>query len=147
MREHPLERFIPEAMSGCWLWTGPLHESGHGNLSKKWGHRQAHRLFFEHFSGPIPPGALICHKCDVPSCVNPDHLYAGDHKSNAVDVVVRKRRVWVSWNKQEVTHMGKTMCLSEWQEYLKVPVYQRLHRGWSIEEALTRPNRFAKRSR
>lgn len=41
--------------------------------------------------GPIPAGAFLCHHCDVRNCVNPDHLYIGDHQSNMADMRARHR--------------------------------------------------------
>ena len=81
------EKYVVEANSGCWLWTGSvrsgrddrpiLHINGKPVL--------AYRYAFERFVGPIPEGRMICHKCNVPTCVNPDHVYAGTAKDNMRD--------------------------------------------------------------
>lgn len=72
-----LERYIPEPMSGCWLWTGALSR-GYGRINRV----MAHRIFFEHYHGPVPSGLEINHKCRVKCCVNPDHLEAVTHSEN-----------------------------------------------------------------
>lgn len=76
--------------AGCWLWTGALTKFGYGSLGVM-GRRglKAHRVSFSAFHGPIPEGMCICHTCDVRSCVNPNHLYAGTMQDNIND---RERR-------------------------------------------------------
>lgn len=84
------ERFyIPEPNSGCWLWTGTLHPDGNYGIK---GMYKAHKLFYEMMFGPVPDGLCVCHTCDVPCCVNPDHLWLGTHLENMRDKA-RKGRV------------------------------------------------------
>src|SRR5580700_10130404 len=88
--EHILLRSIPVPESGCWLWEGYLTE-GYGRLDlggQKW---LAHRLSYRIFCGEIPAGMLVLHKCDVPCCVNPAHLYVGTDADNTRDKVLRGR--------------------------------------------------------
>ena len=79
-----------ESMSGCWLWTASLDCQGYGyfffNKTEK-----AHRVSYKLYNGPIPEGLSVCHKCDVPSCVNPDHLWLGTHKDNERDKIAKGR--------------------------------------------------------
>ena len=69
-------RHIPEPMSGCWLWTAGLNASGYGqmNTMKRESSALAHRIAYEHFISPIPPGLDIDHRCRVRCCVNPQHM-------------------------------------------------------------------------
>jgi hypothetical protein len=60
--------------SGCWLWSAAKRIGGYGVTSWNNRSRAAHRLAWEAMVGPIPSGMLIHHKCNNPSCVNPEHL-------------------------------------------------------------------------
>lgn len=77
----------------CWIWTGRCDPDGYGviKLSRTKTTVRAHRYAFELFNGPIDFDVVVCHTCDRPSCVNPAHLYAGTHKTNAADKVARGR--------------------------------------------------------
>ena len=55
----------------CWIWTLRRNGHGYGLAEPK---RLAHRLYYEHYVGPIPKGLTIDHLCRVRNCVNPDHM-------------------------------------------------------------------------
>ena len=82
---------IPEPNTGCWLWTGSVNTHGYGRVGNTRRERGAHRLAYAAFVGPIPSGALVLHRCDVPLCVNPEHLWLGDLRENAIDMVKKGR--------------------------------------------------------
>jgi hypothetical protein len=84
--------YIPEPNSGCWLWLGSAYPDHPGKpLRPKmfFGDRRvyAHRFSYERFKGPIPAGLQVCHRCNTPMCVNPEHLYAGTAKENIGDAI------------------------------------------------------------
>lgn len=85
--EEDLENFwkFVRKTDSCWLWTGRKNKSGYGYLQTNGVQYPAHRLSFQIHHGEILKGMCICHKCDVPVCVNPDHLWMGTHAENAHD--------------------------------------------------------------
>jgi hypothetical protein len=84
-------RYLVEPNSYCWLWLSTIHDSGYGLLWRNGKHVRAHRVSYEHFVGPIPEGLHVCHRCDVPCCVNPDHLFLGTHCDNMRDMASKAR--------------------------------------------------------
>ncbi len=79
--------------TGCWLWTGCKFSNGYGRIRLS-GTETAvvHRLAWEATNGAIPGGLLVCHKCDVRHCCNPDHLFLGTDADNVKDCVKKGRR-------------------------------------------------------
>ena len=71
--------------NGCWLWERYLTKAGYGQLKFERKTILAHRLSWEIKYGEIPENLCICHKCDVRSCVNPEHLFIGTHVDNMKD--------------------------------------------------------------
>lgn len=86
-----LSRYKIDA-NGCWIYTGQKGTWGYGVVAVgqyRDGNRRryvAHRYFYEQLVGPIPDGLILCHKCDVPACVNPDHMHVGTQKDNIQDM-------------------------------------------------------------
>lgn len=92
-------KYIPEPNSGCWLWTAGVGIGGYGRLWCGAGlTRYAHRFSYELAFGPVPSGMFVCHRCDTPACVNPDHLFLGTHRDNMRDMQ-QKGRVQNAWTR------------------------------------------------
>lgn len=94
----PKERFEQKVMrdpnSGCWLWEGNVNNTGYGTFNPvgRGGKTlKAHRFSYATYRTEIPPGLCVLHKCDVPSCVNPDHLFLGTHTENMRDMAAKGR--------------------------------------------------------
>lgn len=75
----------------CWLWTGFIDELGYGRISSNRKDYKAHRLSYQTFIGPIPPGMCVLHRCDVRNCANPEHLFLGSQLDNIKDMVAKNR--------------------------------------------------------
>jgi len=79
----------------CWIWTKSCSGDpgvGYGQVGYAGRRWSAHRLMYTLAKGPIPPGMVVCHSCDVSTCINPDHLWLGTHRDNMADRV-RKRKL------------------------------------------------------
>ncbi len=94
MSDMPIEeRFWSKVdkTGSCWLWTGCKHPQGYGRIGVSKKVKYAHRISWELHNGTIPEGAHVLHKCDVPCCVNPDHLFLGTHRDNMQDKIAKGR--------------------------------------------------------
>ena len=84
----------------CWLWTGAKWQDktkrrlGYGKAYSCGKIRKAHRVSWEISNGNIPDGLCVLHKCDVPLCVNPEHLFLGTVVDNVKDMVSKNRNRW-----------------------------------------------------
>lgn len=93
-KDGPVPRYQPE-LGPCWLWTGATDEYGYGRFrpdpKKKSKWKKAHRYSYELKYGAVTAGKLVCHHCDNPPCINPDHLFTGTHKDNHDDAISKGR--------------------------------------------------------
>jgi hypothetical protein len=78
----------------CWEWTAGKDWDGYGlfRLSNPRIQKRAHRFSYELAHGPIPKGIMVCHKCDNPGCVRPEHLFLGSAKDNNLDCIRKGRQ-------------------------------------------------------
>ena len=115
MTQHVRNNYVPVPEAGCWLWLGCWHRNGYGKLSNNSKNTiVVSRLFYEFHRGPIPEGMQVCHKCDTPACVNPDHLFLGTNRDNAIDRE-KKQRGRYGW------HIPPTFRRAKHKPYLSKP--------------------------
>lgn len=92
------EKYIPEPMSGCWIWTAAINSCGYGSFNVNGEICGAHNILFRELGGVIPQGFELDHKCRNRACVNPHHLEVVTHQINA------KRGL------MGILHKPKTIC-------------------------------------
>lgn len=85
LRDRFAERY-EVASNGCWLWSGTVSKMGYGVIAHDNRHLAAHRVAYTLHKGDIPAGLCVCHTCDTPRCVNPEHLFGGTHQDNMDDM-------------------------------------------------------------
>ena len=92
-------RLVETQANGCWLWQGSCQFKG-GQGAFMWDTAvgsqpiKAHRAAWVLFRSEIPAGSWVLHKCDVPHCVNPGHLYLGNARDNVRDRAARNLKSW-----------------------------------------------------
>lgn len=85
-----------EKTDGCWIWQGGKNKDGYGTITSSteygiYSSRLAHRISYWLTYGDYDTKLKVCHECDNPSCVNPNHLFLGTQKDNMVDMVNKNR--------------------------------------------------------
>lgn len=115
----------------CWIWRAPLVGGGYGqfvvtkaNLKK---YINAHRLSYIIYFEQIPYGMYVFHKCDNPSCVNPDHLFLGTQKDNRIDCIKKGRSI-------RKIRIGLAKVIYEKRKELGLSVTEKLFRKIEIQK-------------
>jgi hypothetical protein len=88
LQERFEEKYTPEPNSGCWLWTATIDEDGYGKMrigGRGTRHLRATHVALALVGRTVPAGMQALHTCDIPSCVNPDHLWIGTGADNMRD--------------------------------------------------------------
>jgi hypothetical protein len=95
---------VEKHSGGCWLWLGARDSHGYGRVRHFGATRLAHRVAWELTRGTPPVGMSLCHACDTPPCVNPEHLFLGTQADNIWDAAAKGRLVF------GVANITKTHC-------------------------------------
>lgn len=83
---------ITKTASGCWIWRGTITGRGYGSVKYGVKTHSTHRMAYSLINGTIPDGMQVCHKCDIPACINPEHLFLGTASDNQQDSVRKGRK-------------------------------------------------------
>ena len=89
--ERFMEKIKVDEDTGCWEWQSAKTTDGYGRIFCDSKATLAHRWSYQHHVGEIPKGMCVCHKCDNPGCVNPDHLFIGTAQDNVNDMTAKGR--------------------------------------------------------
>lgn len=89
-------KYVPDPNSGCWLWTAADTTDGYGVFSYQGKLIMAHRFSYLVHKGSLVEGMYVIHSCDVPCCVNPNHLRLGTPLENTIDKINKGRAKWSS---------------------------------------------------
>lgn len=90
-------KILINQITDCWEWTAGVNNLGYGMIRDEKRMRLAHRVSYEEHVGKIPPGMCVCHTCDNPSCINPQHLWLGTRKQNTQDMIDKQRHRIFGW--------------------------------------------------
>jgi hypothetical protein len=103
IEDHLSTNVVINEASGCWEWTSHKDRWGYGRFWALGKVRSAHRASYELHCGPIPDGMHVLHRCDNPTCINPEHLFLGTNAENVADKVAKGRQSRGSMNGAKLT--------------------------------------------
>jgi HNH endonuclease len=102
---------------GCWLWQGAPGRGGYGVIKvDSYASMYAHRFSYELANGPIPEGLDVLHRCDVPLCVNPSHLWLGTPVDNMTDMMKKGRCTYAKLTPDKVVEIRRLYATGDYPQ-------------------------------
>jgi len=123
LKQKLYSKIIIDEKTDCWNWQGGKNNIGYGLIRDGKRMRTTHRVSYELNNGQIPTNLVVCHKCDNPKCINPDHLWVGTRKDNTQDMMKKGRHKSnpdLNWKQK------RTVC-EHCNKDVAVNVYSRCH--------------------
>lgn len=140
IKERLLSNISVNLISGCWEWKGSKY-NGYGRTiigSRKDGTRRtisAHRLSYLIWNGEIPDGYDVCHKCDNPCCINPNHLFVGTRQENVDDRERKGRNIIFVGEEQPMAKLTKKIVKdARWEHTYKGTSFQKLADRYGVSK-------------
>lgn len=125
-----------EKTDSCWIWTGTRSRLGYGRIGMDAPNSKqivlAHRFSYELHIGPIPPKMFVCHRCDNPPCVNPDHLFIGTCADNMHDMTIKQRHAFIKLTPTDVVAIRNRYANGESMRHLAETYPISLHSVWRV---------------
>ena len=112
--------------NACWIWTGYVNRDGYGLFFYNGKTQRVHRLAITDAKGPIPPGILALHTCDIRCCVIPAHLYCGTQHENMQDMVQRGQQFKLT---SEMVTEARQLFIEGFHNIEEIAVRYGVHRG------------------
>jgi len=132
--KRPVEEMFWEKVDksvDCWEWTACEYQ-GYGQIRLRGKLWKAHRFSWFLRYGKIPKGLFVCHHCDNPACVNPEHLFLGTQKDNMQDAV-KKGRMQKGMDRW-CSKLTEAQVLSIRREYAEGKSQSELARKYGVDQ-------------
>jgi hypothetical protein len=107
--------YVEICRDSCWVWTGPKDTVGYGKFWDNGKHWKAHRYLYTLITGEIKDGMFLCHRCDNPLCVRPDHMFVGFPKDNSQDMVAKGRQAKGSKAARAILSESDVIKIFQWK--------------------------------
>lgn len=98
-----------EKTDTCWIWRGATNSRGYGVIQLNKKAQYAHRVVLELVGTPVSTGLIVCHRCDNPPCVRPDHLFIGTVQDNSDDMKAKGRQAHPVWHAERAAKLSRSL--------------------------------------
>lgn len=128
------DKYVVDELTGCWNFKGSKTAKGYGKMRVNYKYWLAHRYSLSlHLGRDIEKGMVVMHKCDNPSCVNPEHLTEGTQRDNQLDCIRKGRggNRGANHHSKVAVRLTSAQKIDKRREELRAKVIGAINRGWS----------------